>query len=149
MKRHPAANCALFMGEEPLEPAPRPKRKRASPKVTETAIVNAIRARLILSGIVCQANPNEARSAALGAARHIRGTILGFPDLTCIGPAGRVAFLEVKRPGAKPSGAKAKAHWGRQEATRAMLARMGHLTALVRCQDEAAAVLRAAGWPVQ
>jgi hypothetical protein len=136
----------LLLGREPIDTAMPRKRQRASkaPKPSETAVVNAIRNRLALYGCVCQVNPNEAKSRG-GQGRKILGTISGFPDLTVVAPNGRVAFLEVKAPGAKPSGDKGRAHWDRQAETRATLARMGHVTALVRCQDEATQVLRNAG----
>ena len=67
-----------------------------------------------------------------------------FPDLTIICPAGRVAFLEVKS--LRDSRAKNPAHWQRQEDTRATLARMGHLVAVVTDQDQAVETLR--GWGV-
>lgn len=148
-RRLPAATAALLMGDEPLEPAARPKRKTRATAPSEAAVVSAIKARLALYGCIVQANPNEARSALLGVGSKIRNTVTGFPDLTVIGPAGRAAFLEVKAPGARPRDAKQKAHWERQAEVREMLARMGHITGLVRSQDEAADMLRAAGWPVR
>jgi len=141
----------LLMGDEPIEteiPSRRRPKKRVAPKVSEGMVVNAIKGRLALYGCLVQANPNEARSAAVGRGIRIRNTILGFPDLTVIGPDGRTAYLEVKAPGAKPKNERDKAHWQRQADTRATLARMGHVTALVRDQDEACAVLREAGWRV-
>jgi hypothetical protein len=138
----------LHLGREPLDTAiPRGRRAKRvkAPQPSETQVVNAIRNRLALYGCLCQVNPNEAKSRN-GEGRKILGTILGFPDLTVIAPDGRVAFFEVKAPGAKPSGEKGRAHWARQAETRATLARMGHLAALVRSQDEAVDTLRAAGW---
>jgi hypothetical protein len=138
----------LHLGREPIDTAMPRKRPAKAPQPSETQVVNAIRNRLALHGIICQANPNEARSAAAGRGLKIRGTILGFPDLTVMSGDGRTAFLEVKAPGARPRNAKATAHWQRQAETRATLARMGHLTGLVRDQDEAVELLRQAGWRV-
>ena len=134
---------ALSEASKPARKAPSRKPRALTP--TEAAIVSAIKSRLALYGCVVQANPNEARSAAKGYGSKIANTILGFPDLTIIGPNGRVAFLEVKRPGAKPSKGT-QAHWDRQANVRDMLARKGHVTALVRSQDDAVAVLQGAGW---
>jgi len=145
------SNVALLLGDEPLDtaiPSRRRAPKRRTLKVSEGTVVNAIKSRLALYGCLVQANPNEARSAAAGRGMKIRNTILGFPDLTVIGPDGRTAYLEVKAPGAKPKNEHDRAHWQRQADTRATLARMGHVTAMVRDQDEACAVLRAAGWRV-
>jgi hypothetical protein len=131
-----------------------PERKRnpkapRQPKVSEQQVVDAIRSRLVLFGVLCQPNPNEARSAAAGRAVKIRGTIAGFPDLTVISSDGRTAYFEVKTPTAKPRNAKDAAHWQRQAETQAMLRRMGHDVAVVRSQDEAVQVLQAWGWPVR
>ncbi len=123
--------------------APRP------PKISEQQVVDAIRSRLVLSGVLCQPNPNEARSAAAGRAVKIRGTIAGFPDLTVISNDGRTAYLEVKTPTAKPRNAKDAAHWQRQAETQAMLRRMGHDVAVVRSQDDAVTLLQEWGWPVR
>lgn len=144
------SNADLLLGREPFETRVPRKRQRASraPAPTEKQIANAIKNRLALYGCLVQANPNEERSRSAGRARKIENTILGFPDLTVIGPDGRVAFLELKRLGAKPSNDKARAHWARQEAFRDTLRRMGHTAELVHSQDEACDVLRAAGWPV-
>jgi hypothetical protein len=131
-----------------------PERKRnpkapRQPKVSEQQVVDAIRSRLVLSGVICQVNSNEARSAAFKRAVKIRGTIAGFPDLTVISSDGRTAYFEVKTPTAKPRNAKDAAHWQRQAETQAMLRRMGHDVAVVRSQDEAVQVLQAWGWPVR
>jgi hypothetical protein len=144
MKRRvmPAATARLLMGDEP--PARKPRKARA-PRPSEAAVVIAIKARLALYGCLVLANPNEAGSAARGGGWHIRNTMLGFPDLTIIGPCGRTAFLEVKAPGAKPKPSNL-AHWQRQAEVRETLARMGHVTGLVRSQDEACDLLRGAGW---
>lgn len=145
------SSADLLLGREPLDttiPTAR-RRKATKPKVSEALVVNAIRSRLALYGCLVQVNPNEARSAVVGRASKIRGTISGFPDLTIISPDGLVAFLEVKAPGAKPTNAKAKEHWARQAEVRATLARMGQTVALVRDQDEACAVLRGAGWAIR
>jgi hypothetical protein len=135
-----------------MSPAP-PSRKNRSKvsavKVSEQQVVDAIRNRLVLYGIQCQGNPNEARSAAAGRAMKIRGTIPGFPDLTVISNDGRTAYLEVKTPTAKPRNAKDAAHWIRQTETQEMLRRMGHCVAVVRSQDEAVQVLQAWGWAVR
>ena len=149
----PSATADLLLGIEPLDglPARRGRRRKlALPAPSEAQVENAVRHRLELYGCMCQANRNEARSAAEGRPMQIRGTHLGFPDLTVVAPSGgHVAFLEIKAPGAKPSGPMARAHWQRQAAIRAGLARRGCVVALVTSQDEAVAVLRAAGWPVR
>lgn len=141
-----APASALLGDEDDVILTPRRKRSTRAPQPSEAQVENSIRSRLAFYGCLCQKNPNEARSAAAGRALHIRGTILGFPDLTVIVPGGRTAYLEVKAPGAKPRNAKQRAHWARQAEARATLARMGHVVALVTSQDEAVAVLRAAGW---
>ena len=132
--------------------APERKRKPKAPrlpKVSEQQVVDAIRNRLVLSGVICQVNPNEARSAAAGRAVKIRGTIAGFPDLTVISNDGRTVYFEVKTPTAKPRNAKDAAHWARQSDTQAMLRRMGHDVAVVRSQDDAVLMLQEWGWPVR
>jgi len=130
------------------ERARNPKAPR-KPKVSEQQVVDAIRSRLVLSGVICQVNSNEARSAAFKRAVKIRGTIGGFPDLTVISSDGRTAYLEVKTPTAKPRNAKDAAHWQRQAETQAMLRRMGHDVAVVRSQDEAVLLLQEWGWNVR
>ena len=122
----------------------RPRKARA-PIPTEKAIASAIKSRLAFYGCLVQANPNEERSKRAGSARKIEHTISGFPDLTVIGRDGRIAFLELKRPGAKPT-PSTQAHWDRQAEVRDTLARMGHVAVIVRSQDDAFAVLQDAGW---
>ena len=115
-----------------------PKRK-AQP---EAIIQRAIIARLRMSGIVCHHSPNAAKRSVIGGRRiKADGMITGWPDLTVVGQEGLVAFLEVKAPDGKPSPAQAEIG--------DMLARMGHLWAVVRSQDEAVAVLQQWGWDVK
>ena len=128
---------------------PKRKAQRKAPEPREQQVVDAIKNRLFLCGVLCQPNPNEARSAALGRARKIRGTISGFPDLTVISSDGCTGFLEVKTPKAKPRNAKDAAHWKRQAETQEILCRMGHNVAVVRSQDEAVETLQAWGWDVK
>ncbi len=126
--------------------------KRAAPPPSETQVENSIRSRLQLHGCLVQKNPNEAMSKLTartkGRGTKIAGTIKGFPDLTVIGPEGRVAFLEVKKPGARPRDDRQKEHWATQDEIRETLIRKGHVAAQVRSQDEAVEFLRAQGWPL-
>ena len=124
-------------------------RKRKAPEPSEKQIETAIGNRLFLSGVLCQKNPNEARSAAAGRALKIRGSISGFPDLTVISSDGRVGFLEVKTPNAKPRNEKDRLHWQRQADIQNALCRMKQNVAVVRSQDEAVEALKAWGWPVK
>ena len=57
-----------------------------------------------------------------------------------IGDGGKVAWLEVKRPGYAPSAVKESQHEAHD-----MLRRKGHHVAIVTSQDEAVAALRDAG----
>ena len=112
---------------------------RAAP---ERTIQIAIKRRLALSGVVCCHTPNASkRSVIAGRMLKAEGMITGFPDLTVIGPSGRVAFLEVKAEKGRTSPA--------QEDILAMLQRMGHAVAVVRSQDDAVAALQEWGWPVR
>ena len=120
-----------------------------APKPSEKQVETAIRNRLFLSGVLCQKNPNEARSAAAGRALKIRGSISGFPDLTVISSDGRVGFLEVKTPNAKPRNEKDRLHWQRQADIQDLLRRMKQNVAVVRSQDEAVEALQAWGWTVK
>lgn len=105
----------------------------------EAAIQRAIKQRLVLSGIVCAAVPNEARrSVVAGRAMKATGLLPGFPDLIAMQAPGRVAFLEVKAPKGRVSDAQAECH--------ALLERLGHNVAVVRSQDEAVAALQAWGF---
>ena len=145
------------LGLLPLDTALPSKRgrKRAAkvPQVSEAQVVRAIVCRLKISGVMVQAQPNEAASAKtaaiLGRGTRIAHTVPGFPDLALIGPGGRIAWCEVKRPGFKPSGPQQKIHAERQEAARAALRERGHLAFLATSQDEVVATLAAAGWPVR
>ncbi len=121
-------------------------RKPKAPQPSETQVESSIRNSFFLYGIICPPNRNEARSAAVGRSIKIKGTISGFPDLTVISSDGRVGFMEVKTPNAKPRNAKDVLHWQRQAETQAMLTRMGHSVAVVRSVDEALAALREWGW---
>ena len=115
-----------------------PKRK-AQP---EAAIQRAIIARLKLSGIVCHHSPNAAKRSVIGGWRIKQdGMITGWPDLTVVGPAGLVGFLEVKAPGGKLSPA--------QREIAEMLGCMGHTWALVQSQEEAVRALQQWGWDVK
>ena len=115
-----------------------PKRK-AQP---EAAIQRAIIARLRLSGIVCHHSPNAAKRSVISGRRVKQdGMITGWPDLTVVGPEGLVAFLEVKAPKGRLSGA--------QDEIGKMLRHMGHIWTVVHSQDEAVAWLQAWGWDVK
>ena len=108
----------------------------------EAAIQRAIIARLRMSGIVCHHSPNAAKRSVIGGRRVKQdGMITGWPDLTVVGPEGLVAFLEVKAPKGRLSDAQGEIG--------DMLARMGHLWAVVRSQDEAVTWLQAWGWDVK
>jgi hypothetical protein len=112
---------------------------RAAP---ERAIQIAIKRRLTLSGIVCHHSPNAGKRSVIGG-RMLKqeGMITGWPDLTIVGPGGRIAFLEVK---------SAKGHTtDAQDDCLGMLQRMGHDVAVVRSQDEAVLMLQEWGWNVR
>jgi hypothetical protein len=112
---------------------------RAAP---ERAIQIAIKRRLALSGVVCHHSPNAGKRSVIGG-RMLKqeGMITGWPDLTVVGPGGRIAFLEVK---------SAKGHTtDAQDDCLGMLQRMGHDVAVVRSQDEAVLILQEWGWPVR
>ena len=112
---------------------------RAAP---ERAIQIAIKRRLALSGVICQHSPNAGkRSAITGARLKQEGMITGWPDLTVVGPGGRIAFFEVKAEKGRTSDA--------QEECLSMLRRMGHDVAVVRSQDEAVLLLQEWGWAVR
>lgn len=113
---------------------------RKSKAQPEAMIQRAIIARLRLSGIVCHHSPNAAKRTVI-AGRRIKqhGMITGWPDLTVVGPAGLVCFLEVKAPKGRLSAAQAEI--GR------MLLLMGHFWQIVHSQDEAVEALQAWGWP--
>ena len=108
----------------------------------ERAIQIAIKRRLALSGVVCHHSPNAGKRSVIGG-RMLKqeGMITGWPDLTVVGPGGRIAFLEVK---------SAKGHTtDAQDDCLGMLQRMGHDVAVVRSQDEAVLMLQEWGWPVR
>lgn len=128
---------------------PKRKARPKTPKVSEKQVQDAIRNRLFLCGVLCQINPNEARSAAFRRALKIGGTVSGFPDLTVMSSDGRVGFLEVKTPNAKPRNEKDRLHWQRQADIQNVLRRMKQNVAVVRSQDEAVETLQAWGWPVK
>jgi hypothetical protein len=112
---------------------------RAAP---ERAIQIAIKRRLALSGVVCHHSPNAGKRSVIGG-RMLKqeGMITGWPDLTVVGPGGRIAFLEVK---------SAKGHTtDAQDDCLGMLQRMGHDVAVVRSQDEAVLMLQEWGWNVR
>jgi hypothetical protein len=112
---------------------------RAAP---ERAIQIAIKRRLALSGVVCHHSPNAGKRSVIGG-RMLKqeGMITGWPDLTVVGPSGRIAFLEVK---------SAKGHTtDAQDDCLRMLQRMGHDVAVVRSQDEAVLMLQEWGWSVR
>ncbi|MFN8994958.1 MAG: VRR-NUC domain-containing protein [Pseudomonadota bacterium] len=112
---------------------------RAAP---ERAIQIAIKRRLALSGVVCHHSPNAGkRSVIAGRMLKAEGMITGWPDLTLVGPGGRVAFLEVKAEKGRTSAA--------QDDCLAMLRRMGHDVAVVRSQGDAVLILQEWGWPVR
>jgi len=104
-------------------------------RAPERAIQIAIRNRLALYGVVALHIPNAGRRSVV-AGRRLRdeGMIAGAPDLICICPNGRTAWLEVKAPGGRVS--------DRQAAFHAMLTRLGHRVAVVTDQEEAVARLR-------
>lgn len=53
----------------------------------------------------------------------------GFPDLICIGPGGKVVFLEVKKPGENPSAIQRWWH--------GQLRTLGHRVAVVTSETQA------------
>lgn len=104
----------------------------------------AIKNRLALYGIVLKHTPNEGRRSKAEAVRlKALGMIAGWPDGTCMQAPGRIAFLEIKKPGYAPSAVK-----DTQRDCHAMLRRLGFYVAVVTDQDEAVAALRAAGFEV-
>jgi hypothetical protein len=118
--------------------ASKPKKAR-KPKASESAIQQAIKQRLIFHGIVAVHVPNAGRRSVIsGFKLKQEGMMPGFPDLICLGDAGRIGFLEVKTDTGRLSEAQERCH--------DMLRRKGHLVAVVRSQDDAVAVLQGAGW---
>jgi hypothetical protein len=112
---------------------------RAAP---ERAIQIAIKRRLALSGVVCHHSPNAGeRSVICGRMLKAEGMITGWPDLTLVGPGGRIAFLEVKSAKGRTTDA--------QDDCLGMLQRMGHDVAVVRSQDDAVLMLQVWGWNVR
>jgi hypothetical protein len=109
------------------------------PRASERAIQIAIKNRLALHGVVALHVPNEGRRSVV-AGRRLRdeGMIAGAPDLICICPDGRTAWLEVKAPGGRVSERQAEFH--------ALLQRLGHRIAVVTDQDQAVSRLREWGY---
>jgi hypothetical protein len=103
--------------------------------VTERAIQISIRNRLALHGVIALHIPNAGRrSPVTGRRLRTEGMIAGAPDLICICPDGRTAWLEVKAPGGRVSERQAEFH--------SLLTRLGHRIAVVTDQDQAVARLR-------
>jgi len=109
-----------------------------APPPKESAVQIAIINRLALHGVTCIHIPNGGtRDPREARALKAQGVMAGTPDLICIGDGGRVAWLEVKRPGYSPSAVTAS-----QRDMHDLLRRRGHLVAIVTSQDEAADRMR-------
>lgn len=120
------------------------KVRRARPRRVEDGAQIAIKNRLALYGIVFKHTPNEGRRSLPEAKRmKALGLIPGWPDGTCMQEPGRIAFLEVKRPGYSPSDVSDE-----QRDCHAMLRRLGFHVAIVTDQDEAVEALRGWGFSV-
>jgi len=136
-----SAPADLLLGDESLDATMPRKRARVTrrPKASESSIQQAIRQRLIFHGVVAVHVPNAGKRSVVGGWKLKReGMMTGFPDLICLGDAGRIGFLEVKTDTGRLSDAQLSCH--------DMLRRKGHLVAVVRSQDDAVAVLQGAGW---
>lgn len=112
-----------------------------APVPLERAVQIAIKKRLIFHGVICIHIPNAGRrSAAAGRRLKQEGMLPGAPDIIAIGEGGKVAWLEVKRPGYSPSDVSDNQHDMHDT-----LRRKGHFVAIVTSQDEAVEALRSAG----
>ena len=111
------------------------------PPPKESAVQIAVLNGLLFHGVVCIAIPNGG-SRDPREARNLKaqGVMAGAPDLVCIGDGGKVAWLEVKRPGYTASAVRESQHDAHD-----MLRRKGHHVAIVTSQDEAVAACRDAG----
>ena len=98
----------------PRDPAA-PKAKRASPeRDAQKLVVKWFRG----WGWIVQASFTEqgaaskdpTKRARFGAARKATGATTGWPDLTCISPAGRTVYVEMKSPTGKLSPAQVAVH---------------------------------------
>lgn len=116
-------------------------RKPRAPVPAEGQVQIAIIDRLRLRGVAAIHIPNGGSRNPIEARKlKAQGVRAGAPDLICIGREGRVAWLEVKRPGYRPSDVK-----GSQHEMHDMLRARGHFVAIVTSQDEAEAAVREAG----
>jgi hypothetical protein len=98
------------------------------------------RARMLCPAVSVVAIPNAAKRGqkAMNQARR-EGAAWGFPDVACLAPGGRVAFIEFKRSDGKLS--ESQAEWIER------LREMGFPATVARDPDDALAWLRAQGFP--
>lgn len=118
-----------------------------APPPTERQVQRSIlrMAGIAFPEVLIHHSPNGAHLAGDDTARFKQmGALLGdglkkgFPDLICIWNHG-VAFIEVKRPGGKPSPDQNKVH--------ALLGEMGFAPAVVTSDEQAFAFLKERGAP--
>jgi len=125
--------------------------KTAKPLVPlEAAVQIAVIDRLRILGVWTCHLQNEGRIEGTahqrmirGARRKAQGVRTGAPDLLCVHRDGRVAWLEVKRPGYRPSDVKP----AQVECHEDLRERNQHV-AIVTSQDEAVEALRGFGWRI-
>jgi hypothetical protein len=88
--------------------------------------------------IVAVLNAGRRGQKAMNQARR-EGAAWGFPDVACLAPGGRAAFIEFKRSDGKLSDSQAE--WIER------LREMGFPATVARDPDDALAWLRAQGFP--
>jgi hypothetical protein len=120
------------------------------PAFTERAVQRAILGMMgvCFPSVLVHHSPNgghlagdrEARFKQVGALKG-DGMKVGWPDLTCVWNRG-VAFMEVKRPGYRPSEVSPQQH-----EIHARLAELGFAPAIVTSAEEAFAFLKERGAP--
>ena len=93
----------------------KPKAKRASPERDAQKLVVkwfrgwgwSVQASFTEQGA---ASKDPTKRARFGAARKATGATTGWPDLTCISPAGHTVYVEMKSPAGKLSPAHVAVH---------------------------------------
>jgi hypothetical protein len=98
------------------------------------------RCRILCPAVSIVAIPNAGKRGqkAMNQARR-EGAAWGFPDVACLAPGGRAAFIEFKRSDGKLSDSQAE--WIER------LRGMGFPATVARDPDDALAWLRAQGFP--